>query len=97
MPYKITQYTKLQAKRLGVDVKVSKVKNKKIDIFKDGNKIASVGALGYMDFPTFLEQEKKGKYPKGYAEQRRKLYQIRHKKDISVIGSNGFWANELLW
>lgn len=97
MPYKITQYTKLKAKELNVQVKLSTVKGKKIDVFKNGKKIASVGALGYMDYPTFLEQEKKGKYPKGYAEHRRKLYKNRHRKDISVFGSNGFFANELLW
>ena len=42
MPYKITAYTKRQAKKLGVEVKLSKTKGKKIDVFKKGKKVASV-------------------------------------------------------
>ena len=45
MPYIIKSYTKTQARKLGVVVKPSKVKGKKIDVFKNGQKIASVGAL----------------------------------------------------
>ena len=60
MSYKITNYTKRQAKKLGVEVKPSSVKGKKIDVFnKKGKKIASVGALGYMDYPNYIK--KKGK------------------------------------
>jgi hypothetical protein len=25
------------------------------------------------------------------------LYKIRHKRDINVVGSNGWYANNLLW
>lgn len=56
-PYKITYYTRLRAKDLGVTVKPSTVKGKKIDVFKNGKKVASVGALGYGDFPTFLKEK----------------------------------------
>jgi hypothetical protein len=52
MSYKITEYTKEQAKKLGVTVKPSTNKNKKIDVFKGGEKIASVGGAGYADYPT---------------------------------------------
>jgi hypothetical protein len=97
MSYKITEYTKLQAKRLGVQVKASSVKGKKIDIFKNGKKIGTAGALGYNDFPTYLELERKGKYPKGYADKRRKQYKIRHEKDRHKQGTNGYWADQLLW
>jgi len=43
MPYNIKQNTYDQAKKLGVQVKSSTVKGKKIDIFKDGKKVASIG------------------------------------------------------
>ena len=33
------------AKRLGVTITPSKVKNKKLDVFKDGKKIASIGDI----------------------------------------------------
>ena len=48
--YNITQYTLDRAKQLGVVVKPSTSKNKKIDVFKNGSKVASVGALGYGDY-----------------------------------------------
>jgi hypothetical protein len=97
MPYRITNYTKAQAKKLGVSVKPSSVKGKKIDVVKGGKKVASVGAIGYNDFPTFQKLEQRGQVPKGTADKRRKLYKTRHDKDRKVKGSNGFWADKLLW
>lgn len=93
MAYHITRYTYQQAKKLGVTVKPSTVKGKKIDVFnKEGKKLASVGALGYADYPTFmatLGQE--------YADRRRKAYKMRHEKDRHVKGSAGYFADRLLW
>ena len=43
MAYTITTYTKRKAKEHGLTVKKSKVKGKKIDVFKNGKKVASVG------------------------------------------------------
>ncbi len=97
MAYRIKQYTKDQAKKHGVSVRPSKVKGKKIDVFKDGKKVASVGALGYNDYPTFMELERKGKVEKGTANRRRKAYKTRHAKDRKVRGSNGWYADKLLW
>lgn len=94
MVYEITEYTKKKAKQLGVTVKPSDNKKKKIDVYKDNKKIASIGNIDYGDYPTFLQTKGKGKV---YADERRRMYKIRHKKDINVIGSNGFYANALLW
>lgn len=91
--YDITDYTYDKAKKLGVWVRPSVKRGKKIDIFsKGGDYIASVGGYGYMDYPNFILE--KGKV---YADFRRALYKLRHKKDISKKYSNGWWANELLW
>tara|TARA_R100001129_G_scaffold116290_1_gene80318 strand:- start:648 stop:923 length:276 start_codon:yes stop_codon:yes gene_type:complete len=90
--YKIKRYTYQQAKKLGVVVKPSKVKGKKLDVFKKGKKVASVGAKGYNDYPTFIE--KKGKK---YADERRRLYKIRHNKDRKKRGTPGYYADKLLW
>jgi len=90
--YRITDYTKQQAKKLGVVVKPSSVKGKKIDVFKNGEKVASVGALGYSDYPTYIRT--KGK---AYADERRRLYKIRHAKDRNVKNSDGYYADKLLW
>jgi len=92
MPYTIKNYTKQQAKKLGVKVKASKRKGKKIDVFKGDKKVASVGAIGYNDYPTYIQ--KKGKK---YAEERRKLYKKRHQKDRTKKGSAGYYADKLLW
>ena len=97
MAYNIKAYTKNQANKIGVTVKPSDLKGKKIDVFKKGVKVASVGAIGYKDYPTYMELEKKGKVPKGTATKRRKLYKIRHKKDRNIKNSNGFYADRLLW
>lgn len=92
MSYKILPHTLKQAKQIGVDVKPSTKANKKIDVYKAGKLIASVGATGYKDYPTYLDE--KGKE---YADERRRLYKIRHKKDIEKLWSNGWLADKLLW
>jgi hypothetical protein len=93
LAYKIKRYTYRQAKKLGVTVKPSKNKIKKIDVFnKKGEKLASVGQRGYKDYPTYIQT--KGKK---YADERRRLYKIRHAKDRKVKGSAGYYADQLLW
>lgn len=95
--YSISQYSKNQAKRLGVTIKRSTNPKKKIDVFKNGQKIASIGAIGYKDYPTYLALEKSGKVPKGTAKQKRKNYKSRHEKNRKVKGSNGYYADQILW
>jgi hypothetical protein len=97
MAYKILPYSFRKAKELGVVIKPSTNLLKKIDVFKNGKKIASIGALGMNDYPTYLEKEKKGYFPKGYAKERRRLYKQRHEKDRHKIGSNGWYADKILW
>jgi hypothetical protein len=83
--YRITKYSLEQAKKLGVQIKPSTVKNKKIDVFKDGKKVASIGDIRYGDFATTQDKE------------RRRLYRIRHKGEEKKIGSPGYYAWFLLW
>ena len=90
--YSITKYTRNKAKKLGVTVSHSTNKTKKIDVFKKGKKIASVGANGMNDFPTFIN--KKGIQ---YAKTRRRLYKQRHEKDRHEKWSNGWLSDKLLW
>ena len=73
-------------------MKPAKNKSKKLDVYKKEKKVASVGAKGYNDYPTYIK--KKGKK---YAEERRRLYKIRHQKDRTKIGSPGWYADKLLW
>lgn len=92
MTYKITDYSYNQAKKLHVDIKPSTNKKKKIDVYKDNKKIASIGAISFYDYPTMINTKGLGLE---YAIQRRKLYKERHKKDLN--SKNGFYANRILW
>ena len=56
MPYHITKYSYDQAKKLNVEIKPSTNKKKKIDVFKNDKKIASIGAIGYLDYPNFIKK-----------------------------------------
>ena len=91
-PYKITKYTLKKAKNLGVQVKHSTNKTKKIDVYKKGKKIASIGARGMNDFPTYTK-----KNGINYAKTRRRLYKMRHERDRHAKWSNGWLADKLLW
>ena len=95
--YKIKSYSKKKAAKLGLEIKLSTNKSKKIDVFKNGVKIASVGATGYMDYPSYKEAEKLGKVEKGTADKRRKLYKIRHNKDRHKKNTNSYFADQILW
>ena len=90
--YHITEYTYKQAKRIGVTVKPSTSKDKKIDVFRNGEKIASVGFLGYLDYPNYIKKEGLTS-----ANFHRKLYKIRHEKDRHKKWSRGWLADQLLW
>ena len=92
MPYNITKYTYDKAKKFGVEIKHSTNKRKKIDVYKKGKKVCSIGAYGMNDFPTHIQV-------KGlkYAKTRRRLYRIRHTRDRRVKGSCGWYADKLLW
>ena len=85
MTYKISQYSLDRAKELGVIIKPSRVKNKKIDVFKDDIKVASIGDVRYTDYATT-----------GNKEQRRR-FKLRFDKSRKVVGSNSYWSDKILW
>ena len=88
--YIITDYSYEQAKKLGVIIKPSSKKGKKIDVINN-NKIISIGASGYKDYPNYL------KIDKNLAQEKRKLYKLRHEKDRHKKGSPGYYADKILW
>jgi len=91
--YQILPYTKLQAKKLNVIVKSSNKKGKKIDVFdKRGNYIVSIGAAGFLDYPNY-----KLYFGNHIANERRRLYKLRHSKDRKIKYSAGYYADKLLW
>jgi uncharacterized membrane protein YebE (DUF533 family) len=95
--YRIKTGQRLAAQRLGVVIRPSTVKNKKLDVYKNGIKIASIGAVGYLDYWTYLQDEKFNRAPKGTAAQRRRLYKIRHANECAAPGTVGYYACKILW
>lgn len=92
MAYLPTQRQKNNAKKLGVTIRSSSNPSKKLDVFKDGKKVASIGAKGYNDYDLWIK--KKGLE---FANNRRKLYKARHQNNRNIKGTNGFYADKILW
>jgi hypothetical protein len=90
--YSITQYSYAQAARLGVRIKPSTVQGKKIDVFRGNNKIASIGDINYSDYPTYIKTD-----GLTFAQERRRLYRLRHAENAKVIGSPAYYAFNILW
>jgi len=88
--YQIQPYTQQQARALGVTVRPSTNPKKKIDVYEDGKKVASIGDIAYLDYPSHMKE-----HGKAMADERRRLYHIRHGK--AKKGTPGYYASRLLW
>jgi predicted transcriptional regulator len=92
MAYQPTQRQKNNARKLGVTIQSSSNPSKKLDVLKNGVKVATIGAKGYNDYDLWIK--KKGIE---YANERRRLYKIRHQNNRNKKGTNGFYADKILW
>ena len=92
MSYKISLATKKKAEEMGIEVKSSEKKNKKIDIIKGGKVIASVGDTRYKDYHIYKREDGIAK-----ANERKRLYKIRHQKTRVKKGTPSYYADKLLW
>lgn len=91
--YKITSRQKSNAKKLGVKIKPSSLKNKKIDVFnKKGKKIASIGDIRYKDYDFYRKN-----VGVKVANNRKSAYKKRHANNRKVKGSNGYYSDRILW
>ena len=88
--YNITEYSFEKATELGLIIKPSTRKGKKIDVYKDDDYLFSIGSIKNFDYPTYISER-----GKAYAEKRKKLYHQRHKKDLKHF--KGFVAMYILW
>jgi hypothetical protein len=86
--YPIKPYHVAQAKKLGVTIKPSTKGNFKLDVFKDDKYLTSIGHKDYKDYAIYLEER-----GEDYANERRRLYKLRHKKE----GIRGQLASAILW
>ena len=91
--YIITQYSYDKAKQLNLIITQSKNKRKKIDVYTINNEfIHSIGDIRYNDYPTYVST-----YNKEYANERKRLYHIRHQKNINIVNSKQYLSANLLW
>lgn len=91
MSYKIKPQQIAAAKKLGATIKPSTLKGKKIAVYKNGEKVADIGALGYSDYLTYYAGDP------FLAREKRKAYQARHNGEQNKIGSPGYYAWYILW
>ena len=76
---------KVKAKKIGVSIKPSSRKHKKLDVYKDGRRVASIGDLRYEDYNTHKD-------PK-----RRANYKARHESHRHIKGTASYYADKILW
>jgi hypothetical protein len=92
MAYKPTKRQLLNAQRLGVMITPSTNLRKKLDVHRNGRKISEIGAVGYMDYDSYIRKE-----GLAFANERRRLYKIRHEADRHRKGTAGYYADQILW
>ena len=85
MPQTDLKKAKERAKKLGVQVKESTKKNKKLDVYKDGERVASIGDIHYSDY---LQHED---------SDRRRRYKQRHETHRHKVGTASYYADRILW
>ena len=90
--YIITKYSYDRAKELGLTIKLSQFTTKKLDVYKDNVYINSIGDSRYLDYPNYIRV-----YGQIYANERKRLYHIRHKKGIEIVNSKQYLAANILW
>lgn len=75
-----------RAKKLGVTIKPSTMKNKKLDVYdKSGKKLASIGDIRYSDYLQHAD------------DKRRQSYKARHSANRNIKGTAGYYADKILW
>ena len=79
------QKAKHNARKLGVTVRASTRKNKKLDVLLDGKLLHSIGDTRYADYLTHGDEE------------RQRLYKRRHDKHRHKVGSASWYSDQILW
>lgn len=96
--YKIKKLQIDKANELGVKIRPSTNKNKKVDVYIRDKKIYSIGGAGYNDYATYIKDKNVSKED---AEKRRISYIARHSKEPKIDKDGEFtkslYADEILW
>ena len=85
MPQTDLEKARRKAKAIGVTIKPSTRKYKKLDVYKDGQKVASIGDKRYEDFNTHNDPKRRANY-----KARHEPY--RHRRDTP-----SYYADKILW
>ncbi len=73
------------ARKIGVTVKPSTRKGKKLDVFRGSTKLASIGAKGYTDYTVHRDKKRRDNYKSRFERTRKK------------IGTPSYYADRILW
>ena len=96
--YKIKKLQVDKANELGVKIRPSTNKNKKLDVYIRDKKIYSIGGAGYNDYATYIKDKNVSKED---AEKRRVSYIARHSKEPKIDKDGEYtkslYADEILW
>jgi len=100
MVYQIKNYSFDKARREGVVIFPSTNKLKKIDVFKNGRKVASIGGIRkngipYNDYPTYKKTIGRTK-----ADKKRQAYLKRHAHEKDIKNKEytpSYYAKKILW
>ena len=96
MSYNIKPLQRQKAKALNLTIKPSSNKKKKLDVFNSkGEKVGSIGALGYMDYASYIQRD-----GLKIANEKRKNYLKRHSKEPKMKDgkrTNSYYADKILW
>jgi len=91
--YELQTRTERIADDLGVVIFPSDNPKYKLDLYDHrGRFMFRLGDSRYSDYPTYLKT-----HGKKFADNRRRLYMLRHHKEIEKDGTRGWWAWRLLW
>ncbi len=86
MPQTDLKKARAKASKLGVEVRKSTRKGKKLDVYDPRGKfLHAIGDLRYSDFLQHND------------EKRRDRYKTRHNKHRHIKGSASYYADQILW
>ena len=86
MPQTDLKEAQKRAARLGVTIKPSNRKHKKLDVFDRNDRyLVWIGDLRYSDYLQHGDEE------------RRRRYKMRHEKNRHKKGTAGYFADKILW
>jgi len=85
MPTYSMKRAQANAKKIGVTVKKSTRAGKKLDVFKDGKKVASIGSTAYYDYTIHGDKD------------RQRAYRARFAKTMNKVGTPSYYSAKILW